>query len=113
MAHLFIPTPLRKFTDGQSTFTNEADRVGGLLQAFVEAYSAVHPHLYDETGSLRSFIRIYVGDEDLEALDGLETPLDQRLKYPSFPPSLAALTPRSHELEQSRIGALFAPFDHP
>ena len=85
MAHLFIPTPLRKFTDGQSTFTNEADRVGGLLQAFVEAYSAVRPHLYDDTGSLRSFIRIYVGDEDLDALDGLETPLDPSTKVSIIP----------------------------
>ena len=76
MAQLFIPTPLRKFTDGHSTFTSDADRVDGLLQAFVEAHSAVRPHLYDEAGTLRSFIRIYVGDEDLEALDGLETSLD-------------------------------------
>jgi len=85
MAHLFIPTPLRKFTDGQSTFSNEADRVGGLLEAFVEAYSSVRPHLYDDTGSLRSFIRIYVGDEDLDALDGLETPLDPSTEVSIIP----------------------------
>lgn len=85
MAQLFIPTPLRKFTDGQSTFNHEADRVGGLLQAFVEAHDAVRPHLYDESGSLRSFIRIYVGDEDLDALDGLETSLDAATEVSIIP----------------------------
>ena len=96
MAHLFIPTPLRKFTDGQSTFSNEADRVGSLLQAFVEAHGAVRPHLYDDTGGLRSFIRIYVDDEDLDALDGLETPLDQATEVSIIPAIAGGLnTPQS------------------
>lgn len=96
MAQLFIPTPLRKFTDGQSTFSSEADRVNGLLQAFVEAHSAVRPHLYDESGALRSFIRIYVGDEDLDSLDGLETSLDPATEVSIIPAIAGGLnTPQS------------------
>ncbi len=78
MPTLIIPTPLRKFTDGQGTFSAPADTVKSLLARLAEAYPGLKPHLFEDSGALRSFIRIYVGDEDIHALQGEETPLDER-----------------------------------
>jgi len=78
MAQLIIPTPLRKFTDGQGTFAQEASTVKELLAALAAQHPGLKPHLFDESGALRSFIRVYVGDEDIHALDGEATALDSR-----------------------------------
>lgn len=88
MAQLFIPTPLRKFTAGQATFTADASTVGDLLEKFAAAHVAVRSHLFDEAGNLRSFIRIYVGDEEFNELRGAETPV-QPLTEVSIIPAIA------------------------
>lgn len=78
MPTLIIPTPLRKFTDGQGTFSAPADTVKSLLASLAEAHAGLKPHLFEDSGALRSFIRVYVGDEDIHALQGEDTPLDER-----------------------------------
>ena len=75
MAQLIIPTPLRKFTDGQGVFTEEAATVKELLAALASQHPGLKPHLFEDSGSLRSFIRVYVGDEDIQELQGEDTPL--------------------------------------
>jgi molybdopterin converting factor small subunit len=49
--------------------------VGGLLRALVEQHPALGKHLYSDAGKLRTFVNIYVGDEDIRYLDGEDTPL--------------------------------------
>lgn len=85
MAELFIPTPLRKFTNGKAQFDHPAATVDELLKIFVTEHEQVRPHLYEAEGGLRSFIRIYVGDEDLEALNGLETVLEEHTEVSIIP----------------------------
>ena len=46
------------------------------LKGLAEQHPGLQPHLFDESGTLRSFIRVYVGDEDIHALQGEETPLN-------------------------------------
>jgi len=75
MAQLIIPTPLRKFTDGQGVFTEKAATVKDLLAALASQHPGLKPHLLADSGSLRSFIRVYVGDEDIYALQGEDTAL--------------------------------------
>jgi molybdopterin synthase sulfur carrier subunit len=76
MPNLIIPTPLRKFTEGSSTFSSDANSVVGLLENLATAHAGIRPHLFNESGELRSFIRVYVGDEDIHALDGINTALE-------------------------------------
>ena len=78
MPTLIIPTPLRKFTDDQGTFSAPADTVKSLLASLAESHPGLKPHLFEDSGALRSFIRVYVGDEDIHALQGEDTPLDGR-----------------------------------
>ena len=75
MNSIIIPTPLRKFTGGTGVFEAPTDSVQGLLDALVDAHSGLRPHLFAEDGDLRSFIRVYVGDEDIHELDGTATAL--------------------------------------
>jgi molybdopterin converting factor small subunit len=70
-----IPTALRQYADGNPKMALDADTVGGALHGLVERYHDLGRHLYNEQGKLRSFVNIYVGDEDIRYLDGEETPL--------------------------------------
>ena len=75
MIKLFIPTPLRKFTDGQSSVEVEAANVGEAIDSLTNSFPAVRQHLYDSENQLRRFLRIYVGDEDIQQLEGPATQL--------------------------------------
>ncbi len=70
-----IPTALRQYTGGNASVSLEANDVGGLIRGLVELYPALGRHLLDEYGRLRSFVNLYVGDEDIRYLDGEATPL--------------------------------------
>lgn len=70
-----IPTALRQYAAGKASVELEAETVGTLLRGLVETYPDLGNHLYSEQGKLRSFVNIYVGDEDIRYLDGEETPL--------------------------------------
>lgn len=71
-----VPTVLRKHTDGQRRVSGE----GGDLRALIDDLGARHGGLRDalvaEDGSLHRFINVYVNDEDVRFLKGVDTPLD-------------------------------------
>lgn len=69
MAKLIIPTPLRKFTDNQSSIETNGTTVLDAVTQLTEKYPELKEHLFDEDENIRSFVRIYVGDEDIKRLD--------------------------------------------
>lgn len=73
MAKLIIPTPLRKFTNDQAQFASNGNSVKEVIQDLIDQHSGLKTHLLDEQGDIRSFVRIYVGDEDIQALDREQT----------------------------------------
>nr|WP_255603839.1 MoaD/ThiS family protein [Oscillochloris sp. ZM17-4] len=75
MATITIPTALRQYADGSASVALEADTVGALLRGLVEQHPTLGKHLFSEQGKLRSFVNIYVGDEDIRYLEGEETPV--------------------------------------
>jgi adenylyltransferase/sulfurtransferase len=75
---IHIPTPLRPYTGERPTVTVEATTVGQALAALVTAWPDLAKHLRDPTGKLRSFVNVYVGDEDIRHLRGEDTPLEGR-----------------------------------
>lgn len=70
MAKILIPTPLRQFTGGADTVEISGASVGEILTALT---TSVHPglrnNLYTAEGKLRSFVNVYVNDEDIRYLD--------------------------------------------
>lgn len=69
MAQLIIPTPLRKFTADQSKFQSPGNTVEAVVQDLIQTHPALKRHILDEQGKIRSFVKIYVGDEDINALN--------------------------------------------
>ena len=71
---VFIPTPLRPFTDQQATVQVAGSNVGEVLQNLVTVHAELRNHLYNADGKLRSFVNVYVNDDDVRFLDDLQTP---------------------------------------
>lgn len=66
MAKIIIPTPLRKFTEQNRSFNTDKDNLSEAIQDFVEEYPEVENNLLDEEGNIRSFIKVYIGDEEID-----------------------------------------------
>jgi adenylyltransferase/sulfurtransferase len=76
MAHrVLIPTPLRPYTDQQDAVEVEGTTVGELLSSLTARYGDLRRHLYSEEGKLRSFVNIYVNDDDIRYLEREATAL--------------------------------------
>ena len=76
MSHqVLIPTPLRPYTDNQATVEVEAQTVGEALAALAARHPGLRRHLYSDDGKLRSFVNVYVNDDDIRYLDREATAL--------------------------------------
>jgi molybdopterin/thiamine biosynthesis adenylyltransferase/rhodanese-related sulfurtransferase/molybdopterin converting factor small subunit len=75
MAKILIPTPLRPFTDKQDAVDVAGATVGELLADLTRKHSGLKAHLYNDQGKLRSFVNIYVNDEDIRYLQHEQTPV--------------------------------------
>jgi molybdopterin converting factor small subunit len=74
MATVRIPTPLRTLTGGEDQVSVEGATVSQIIENLEKAHPGLRDRLLDEKG-VRRFVNIYVGDEDIRFLDGLETAL--------------------------------------
>lgn len=70
---IVIPTPLRRFTCGKSEVEVNAATAGDALRELTTEHSELRKHLYNEHDKLRNFINVYVGDEDIRHLEGVDT----------------------------------------
>ena len=75
MIKILIPTPLRPFTDKLDTVEVTGATVGELLQNLTTKYAGLKQHLYAADGKLRSFVNVYVNDDDIRYLQKNETPV--------------------------------------
>ncbi|MCA9571198.1 MAG: MoaD/ThiS family protein [Myxococcales bacterium] len=75
MATIHIPTPLRAYTDGKASVEVAGSTVGEALTALTTAHGGLAKHLRDAEGRLRSFVNVYLGDEDIRYLQQEATPL--------------------------------------
>ena len=75
MATILIPTPLRQFAAGNDTVSVDAATVGEALRQLVERHPQIERNLFNEQGRLRSFVNVYVDDEDIRYLERDETQL--------------------------------------
>lgn len=70
MAKILIPTPLRQFTDGKDTVEVSGANIGEVLNALTnDVHPTLRNNLFTPEGKLRSFVNIYVNDEDIRYLD--------------------------------------------
>lgn len=70
-----IPTPLRGLTSGQGEVEGQGNSINELIENLEQSYAGLRERIYDDAGSVRRFINIYVNEEDIRFLQGISTPL--------------------------------------
>ena len=70
-----IPTQLRNVTGGKGELEAEGSTVGEVLQKLDAEHPGLGERLFDEAGSLRRFVNVFLDDEDVRFLQGLDTPV--------------------------------------
>jgi sulfur-carrier protein len=68
-----IPTQLRNLTGGNGEVAVVASTVGGALDELRSTHDGIGERLFDDTGSLRRFVNVFLGEEDVRFLSGLST----------------------------------------
>ncbi len=85
---VFIPTPLRVYTDNHAAVELEGATVEEVLRNLTEKFAPIQHHLYGDNGQLRSYVNVYVNDEDIRYLDKEKTRLKEKDTV-SIVPSIA------------------------
>jgi len=75
MTTLKIPTPLRYYTDGNADVSVSGSTVEAAMRDLVEQYPTLEQHLYNGKGDMRAFVNLFLGEDNIKDLQGLETPL--------------------------------------
>lgn len=70
-----VPTALRQFTGGTSSVEVEGATAGAALRDLANRYPDLRRHLYDDRDAIRSFVTVYLNDEDIRHQKGSETPI--------------------------------------
>lgn len=69
MAKVLIPTPLRQYADKKDSVELSGSTVGEVLAALTSQHADLRKHLFNDEGKLRSFVNVYLNDEDIRYLD--------------------------------------------
>lgn len=70
-----VPTTLRTLTAGESEVSVDATTLGEVISALEAAHPGFRDRLLDEDGSIRRFVNLFVADDDVRYLQGLDTPV--------------------------------------
>ena len=87
MTTLRIPTPLRPYAQGKTEVPIKGNNVGEALTDLVNQYPSLRQHLFNDRDELRPFVNVFLGEEDVRHLQGLDTPLtsgEQLMIIPSI-----------------------------
>jgi molybdopterin synthase sulfur carrier subunit len=76
MATVKIPPVLRASVGGDKELSADGDNVGDVLRALVDAHPQTEAQLFSN-GELNRYVNVYLNDEDVRVLDGLDTPVGE------------------------------------
>ena len=85
MATIKIPTPLRGYVENKDVLEVEGTTVGEILENLTSSNPKLKNYMYDNAGNLRTFIRLYAGEEDIDDLDGLDTVIEGKIELNIVP----------------------------
>ena len=80
-----IPTILRTYTGGAAEVTAEPGTLREVIAGLDATYPGIGGKILDDSGQLRRFVNVYVGDEDVRFADGLETAVPQGTQVSVIP----------------------------
>jgi molybdopterin synthase sulfur carrier subunit len=70
-----IPSPLRRITGGQDRVEVEGSTLSETINGLESKFPGIKARLLDESGELKHFVNVYVNGEDVQFLQGLDTPI--------------------------------------
>ncbi len=73
MPKVKIPPVLRAQTGGESLVEVDGDDIGAVLRGLAERHPEVSKQLFDDAGELNRYVNVYLNDEDVRLLSGLDT----------------------------------------
>jgi molybdopterin converting factor small subunit len=77
MATIRIPPVLRPSVGGERQLTAEGSSVGEILRSVVDAHPDTQTQLFSTDGGLNRYVNVYLNDEDVRVLDGLDTAVSE------------------------------------
>ena len=77
MARILIPTPLRQFADKQDSVEIGGSTAGEVLSGLTTRFPDLKKHLYNDEGKLRSFVNVYLNDEDIRYINKEASPVKE------------------------------------
>ena len=101
MPVLRIPTPLRAYTNGQSEVNVSGSNISDALTDLTTQYPALKPHLFNEGGDLRPFVNLFVGENNIKDLQGVNTPIKDGEKIMLIPSIAGGTSLRALRAERS------------
>src|SRR3974377_2199038 len=106
MAKVLIPTPLRQFTGKQDSVSAPGATVGEVLNALTTQFPDLRKQIFNDEGKVRSFVNVYLNDEDIRYLSKDATPAgdpDTISLVPSIAGGSAAVAPSEATLSNDEI----------
>jgi molybdopterin converting factor small subunit len=85
MTTLRIPTPLRTYSEGQSEVAVQGVTVAEAMNDLINQHPALRPHLFNGDDDLRPFVNLFVNDENIKDLNGLDTTVQENDKLLLIP----------------------------
>ena len=77
MATIRIPPVLRPSVGGEKEVAADGDDVGAVLRSLAELHPETQTQLFSPEGDLNRYVNVYLNDEDVRVLDGLDTPVGE------------------------------------
>jgi MoaD family protein len=77
MSKVKIPPVLRNSTGGEKEVDAEGGNVGEVLRSLASQHPDTERQLFGQDGALNRYVNVYLNDEDVRVLDGLETPVKE------------------------------------
>src|SRR6201996_9591514 len=92
MATVIIPTPLRKFTNNTARLQVGPGTIGSTVQELTQNFPDLKKHLLDESGNIRSYVNIFIGNDDIRDLQQEKTAVKEDTVI-SIVPAIAGGSP--------------------
>jgi len=95
MATVIIPTPLRKFTNNTARLQVGPGTIHSTVQELTQNFPDLKKHLLDEGGNIRSYVNIFIGNDDIRDLQQADTAVKEDAVI-SIVPAIAGGSPETH-----------------
>ena len=78
MATVRIPSPLRRYTNGQSKVEGKGANISELIENLESQYPGVKSRLCEDNGQIKRYVNVFINGEEIRTLQGSETPLTDK-----------------------------------